>query len=409
MIGKKMNMLLLCALLAVACKKYAPAPDISGAAYLRIFNDIPFTLTLANKEQVVPFFTVIIDPDINAAGVPTGGKVVGDYLGSRQPFNTSTSSNEGNALGTSLDTTIKYNINYEYPGNAHVLTAPSINGLDLSAWAQVSSGKHRVLFITRPKNYIDYAFLSDTIKKKIVIDTTIDLQEGEVYTMEAVLQDVDAVKYGIYLRQENFTHQAFDANKNYVSFYNLSGKKSVLASLPISPSSGYFYDTMSVYYTYYTVTPGFITSPGNTTTPYSSPIPAYSGLALTTLDTRMPGSASWYPLPVLPLSYFYDLQGNLRTYNDVGGVSGTMPYFVFSFLALGNNVVDGSGTNQQYSLFCDFDPNTVNNTLSFQLGSHTANLNMLVENSGQVRLYPAVYIMELVFNQIYLMQVQRKL
>jgi hypothetical protein len=66
--------------------------------------------------------------------------------------------------------------------------------LDLSAWAQVASGKHRVLFIARPQNYIDFSSLSDTIKRKIIIDTTIDLHQGEVYTMEAVLQDVDASK-----------------------------------------------------------------------------------------------------------------------------------------------------------------------------------------------------------------------
>jgi hypothetical protein len=263
------------------------------------------------------------------------------------------------------------------------------------------------LFIARPENYTDFTLLSDTIRKKIVIDTTIDLQQGEVYTMETVLQDVDASKYGIYLRQENFTRQAFDANKNYVSFFNLSGKKSALASLPISPSSGYFYDTMSVYYTYYTVTPGFTTASGNSSPPVSAPIPAYSNLALTTLNTRMPGSAPWYSLPVLPMSYFYDLQGNLRTYNSSG--TGTLPYFVFSFLAAGNNIVDGTGANQQYSLFCDYDPVTVNNIWSFQLGAHNANLNMLVEANGQVTLYPAVYMMELVFDHIYLMQVQRKL
>ncbi len=394
--------MLLCSLLVFSCKKYKMAPDIPGAAYLRVFNDIPFTLTLANKSQVVPFFTMIVDPELDAAGVPAGGKMIGDYLGSRQAFNTSTSSNEGNALGTSLDTTIRYNINYEYPGNAHVLTAPAINGLDLSAWAQLTSGKHRVLFIARPENYTDFSLLSDTIKKKIIIDTTIDLQQGEVYTMETVLQDEDAVKYGIYLRQENFTHQVFDPNLNYVSFYNLSGNKSALSNLPISPSSGYFYDTMSVYYTYYSV----LINP-NGVAPSSNPIPAYTNVPLTTLSSRMSASAPFFPLPVLPISDFYDLQGNLRIYNNDG--TGTMPYFVFNFLASGNNVTDGSGANQQYSMFCDYDPVTVNNVQQFFLGDHNANLNMLVENNGQIQVYPAVYVIELVFNQAYLMQIQKKL
>lgn len=395
----------LCCLLALSCKKYTPQSDIGGAAYLRVFNEIPFNLDLSNKAQVVPFFTMLVDPVIGGDGTPTGGKIVGDYLGSRQFFNTSTSSNEGNALGTSLDTTVRYNINYEYPGNAHVLTAPSINGLDLSAWAQVTSGKHRFIFIARPQNYIDFPALSDTIRRKIIIDTTIDLQEGQVYTMEAVLQDVDATKYGVYLRQENFTTQTLDANKNYVSFYNLSGKNSVFSNLNISPSSNYFYDTMNVSYTYNTVT----IPPDPTILPVVNALPGYNNLALTTLTGRMPASAPYYPLPVLPVSYFYDNQGNLRTYDQFGSNgTGTMPYFVFTFLASGNNI-PGTGMLQQYSFFCDFDPVTVNDVSAFHLGDHNANLNMLVQSDGQIYLYPAIYIMELVFDHIYLMQVQRKL
>ena len=409
--------ILLGGLLMVSCNKYSTAPDIAGASYLRVFNDIPYTLSLINTAQVVPFFTLIIDPEFNGAGVPTGGKVIGDYLGSRQPFNTSTSSNEGNALGTSLDTTVKYNINYEYPGNAHVLTAPSINGLDLSAWAQVPSGKHRIVFIARPENYTDFSLLSDTIKKKVIIDTTIDLQQGEVYTMESVLQDVDATKYGVYLRKEDFTHSSFDMNRNYISFFNLSGRNSSASNLGISPSSGYFYDTMNVTYTCYSVNTGQVGTSGYV----SSPLPEYNNLALTSLKSRMPASAPYFPLPVLPLSDFFDLQGNLRTYagsvvtQGTGGTGtiassvGTMPYFVFNFLSSGANIVDGSGANQQYSVICDYDPLQVNNTPSFYLGSANANLNMVIQSGGQTELYPAVYIMELVFNTAYLMQVQQKL
>jgi hypothetical protein len=175
-----------------------------------------------------------------------------------------------------------------------------------------------------------------------------------------------------------------------------------LSNLPVSPASGFFYDTMSVYYTYYNV---MINQNG--VLPSSIPFPAYTNAPLTTLSTRMSASAPWFPLPVLPLSYFYDLQGNLRIYNDGG--NGTMPYFIFNFLASGNNIIDGSGTNQQYSMICDYDPVTVNNTQRFFLSNHNANLNMLVQNNGQVLLYPAVYIIELVFDQAYLMQIQKKL
>jgi hypothetical protein len=390
--------------LVLSCNKYDPQPDIKGAAYLRVFNEIPFTLDLTTKTSVVPFFTMIIDPVFNERGIPLGGQTVGDYLGNRLVFNPSTSTNEGNPLGTPQDTTIKYNINYEYPGNAHVLTAPSINGLDLSAWAQISSGKHRVLFIARPKNNIDFSQLSDTIRNKIVIDTTIDLKQGEVYTLETVLQDIDATRYGAYLRQESFIHESFDRNKNYVSFYNLSGNKSALSS-----SSAYFYDTMNVAYTYYY-------PPVNSSGYYPDiPIPEYTNQFLMTINTRMAASAPYFPLPVLPLSDFYDNQGTLKIYyNYAANNSGTMPYFVFNFLASGNNN-PAAGGGQVFSLYCDSDPVTVNTLSAYQVANRrnglntTANLNMVVQSDGKTVIYPAVYIMELVLNKVYILQVQQKI
>ncbi len=214
-------------------------------------------------------------------------------------------------------------------------------------------------------------------------------------------------------RPENFTTQSFDANKNYVSFYNLSGKKSSLANQMLSTSSGYFYDTMNVYYTYYTVTP-----PAGTSVIVSSPLPQYNNIFVASLAGRMAASAPYSPLPVLPLSYFYDNEGNLRIYNeDYGPLEDptgltplpTMPYFVFNFLAAGNNIPSATGANQQFVLTCDYDPSIVDDVKTFRLTNNTANLNMLVESNGQMQLYPAVYIMELVFNRVYLMQVQQKL
>ena len=395
---------LLGCLMISACSKYTLRGDLKGAAYLRVFNDIPFTLDLTTKTDVVPFFTMLIDPIFDKNGVPTGGQVVGDYLGSRLRFDPSTAINEGNPLGTPLDTSIRYNINYEYPGNAHVLAAPSMNGLDLSAWAQVSSGKHRVLFIVRPQNDIDFAQLSDTIRHSVIIDTTIDLQEGEVYTMETVLQDVDAVKYGLYLRQETFTHQNFDLSKNYVTFFNLSGKNSSLSSNSISPTSQYFYDTMNVSYTYYDPT-----LPGG-----AAAIQGFQNVFLMTMEGRMTASAPYLPLPVLPLSSFYDNQGVLKTYNEfgyTGETNGTMPYFLFNFIGSGNNV-PALYTGQGYTLLCQWDPITINTLPVYALqalGTGNANLNMLVQVDGKTAVFPAIYIMELVFNQIYIMQIQQKI
>ena len=226
-----------------------------------------------------------------------------------------------------------------------------------------------------------------------------------LFRSETVLQDVDAVKYGLYLRQETFTHQTFDLSKNYVTFFNLSGKNSTLSSNSISPTSQYFYDTMNVSYTYYDPT-----LPGG-----AAAIQGFQNVYLMTMEGRMTASAPYLPLPALPLSSFYDNQGILKTYNefgyDIGVTYGTMPYFVFNFIASGNNI-PSSSTGQSYTLTCQWDPITVNTLSGYALqniGSENANLNMLVQVDGKTAVFPAVYVMELVFNQIFIMQVQQKI
>lgn len=382
--------------------------DIPNAAYLRVFNSIPYNLTITTKGQVVPFLTMIIDPVFNSSGIPEGGKVVGDHLGSRQYFNPATPVSEGNSLGSTPDTAIKYPINYEYPGNARVLAAPSVNGLDLSAWAQISSGKHRVIFVVRPQNDIEFSQLSDTIKNKVIIDTTIDLKQGEVYTMEAVSQDMDANKYGAYLRQENFIHQSFDANKHYIAFMNLSGKKPSSSNLSISPYAKFIYDTLSVYYTYYK---------GDANV-YPTYFDNYNNLFVTTVNGRMQDHTMFYPLPVLDMSYFYDLQGNLRTYtnNTASNSTGLMPYFVFNVFATNSNAYSG-GLVQSTILNLTADPVNYNYTYSWYNNVYNSynnsvtnvNLNILTNIDGHIYLYPSLYIVEFIYDRVYIMQIQKKL
>jgi hypothetical protein len=428
-VGYGLTLFALLALGAVSCKKYAMQGNISHAAYLRVFNDIPFTVNFINQDQPVPFFTLLIDPQIGADGIPTGGKIVGDYLGTRQLYNTSYASNEGNSLNASLDTSIHYNLNYEYPGSAHVLTAPSLDGLDLSAWAQVPSGQHRVMFISRPQNSTPFASLSDSIRHRVLIDTTVTFQPGQVYTMEALLMNIDVSTYGIYLRQENFMNQAFDANKDYVSFYNLSSVKSVFSGLPLSPSTYYFPDTMNIYYTYYTFNNAG--NPTNLIDPFY-PLTGFNGNFIGSIDGMLQGNAPYYSLPVLPVSYFYDAQGNLRSQDDTTYYSGssnyfigpTTPYFVFTFLSPGDNATPanqpGAGSsNISFTLTCNIDPtlfNNPNNNYNQNYGSPSsanselmANLNMLVTNNNTTYVYPAIYQVELVNNIAYVMQVQKLL
>jgi hypothetical protein len=309
-----------------------------------------------------------------------------------------------------------------------VLTAPSLGGFDLSAWAQVSSGQHRVLFVSRPQNYTAFASLSDSIRRRVLIDTTITLQTGEVYTMEALLMNIDASRYGIYLRHEDFTKQSFDANKNYLSFYNLSSVRSSFSGLALSPSTYFFPDTMNVYYTCYTFNDAGTPFGGN----YFSPLTGFNNNFIASIDGTLQPNAGYYSLPVLPISYFYDPQGNLRSQDDTTYVPGnttpnigpTTPYFVFNFLSPGSNANPGALPNSPYSnmlytMTCNIDPkliNSPNTGLNNNFGNPSlinsefmANLNMLVTDNNQTYVYPAVYIVELVNNLAYVMQVQKLL
>ena len=102
------------------------------------------------------------------------------------------------------------------------------------------------------------------------------------------------------------------------------------------------------------------------------------------------------------------------SYNEfgyTGETNGTMPYFLFNFIGSGNNV-PALYTGQGYTLLCQWDPITINTLPIYALqalGTGNANLNMLVQVDGKTAVFPAIYIMELVFNQIYIMQIQQKI
>ncbi len=134
---------------------------------------------------------MLIDPEMDGQGLPNNAGIVGDFLATRQlfslsyPINAANSDISGSVLsGRGGASASLYPSNFEYPGNAHVLTAPAINGFDLSAWAQIPSGKHRIMFIVRPQNNTPFKNLSALIRGNILIDTTVELAHGEVYTMQ---------------------------------------------------------------------------------------------------------------------------------------------------------------------------------------------------------------------------------
>jgi hypothetical protein len=401
------------------CNKYPEGPATLGGgapAYLRVFNVVPFALTPFNSAGATPFFTFLFDPKMDGNGVPSGGYIVGDFLGIRQLYCTSYSINEGNSLNASLDTSVTTSINYEYPGEAHVLTAPPINGFDLSAWAQVPSGKHRVLFISRPQTDTAFANLSATIRKTVVIDTTIDLQAGEVYTLEAVARNLDSNTYGAYLRQEQFIHQSFSDSNMYVGVFNLSGAPSALNPAAV----GSLPDTMNVSCIYNFEDDISSQASASGTNPIISyiPVPGFNNKLLMTVSQRLSQTTQYVPLPILPNSYYFDEQGIFRQYYGFGGIpgsEGTLPYV--SLIFSDANPASAATSGGPIALNCNFDPALINNVQPYTLNGatdfgigtnnrYTASLSLFSNFTGSIRAYPCLDIMEVVYNTVYFMRIQ---
>lgn len=405
--------LLLLATGIAGCKKYDLAPELTDPAYMRVFNNLAVNPDALHSGQVAPFVTFVMDPKTDAAGIPADGSVIGDYLTTRQLFSLSYPISEANSsigtgtlgAGVGNNTPVINNtpVNYEYPGNAHVLTAPVINGFDLSAWAQVPSGKHRLMFVVRPKNAIAFKDLAATIRGNILLDTTVNFVKGEVYTLELVSRDLDNGKYGLYIRHETFPRQAYDAGKLYVGFVNLSGKK------PLNAQQGFsfnFGDRVRINCTYNIFNDAAYATQGSS---FYNPYPGYDETYLTTLASRMDTTISFQPLPLLQESSFF-YQGLLREYFPVNGTSnsyfGSLPYYSFNLLDADNPVSDPDA-KLGYLLRCARDPSSYNNYPVDYNNRSVPNLNLLVNTGGGYHVYSTVNIIELVYDRAYLMQIQR--
>ncbi|WP_223818102.1 hypothetical protein [Mucilaginibacter rubeus] len=201
-------------LLASGCSK-VEYKKIDNPAYLRVFNNLNYTISLANKDEPVPFLTMLVDPQMDKDGMPVSAAVKGDFLDQREPYAPPYPSHAG--------TSTSYK-NPEYPGKENVLVGPVLNGFDLSSWAQIPSGKHRVVFMFRPVNNTPFFDLEPRLKKTILIDTTLTLDAKEVYTLHVLQKDFITKKNGIYLRQENFHKLPLSDSMVYVNFYNMSAK-----------------------------------------------------------------------------------------------------------------------------------------------------------------------------------------
>jgi hypothetical protein len=380
-------LLLLTAL--AGCRKYEDLAPIENAAYLRVYNSIQFELDPFDKggDAVQPFLTFLFDPVMDEKETPSGGAIVGDFLASRQSFSVSYPINANTASDAGG---VPYPSNYDYPGNAHVRTAPVINGFNLSAWAQVPSGKHRIVFMARPFSQTPFDQLSAATRGKRfkIIDTLVDLQPGEVYTMEAVCTDLIKKRYSLYMRQETFTKQQFLSDKLYVSFYNFTAIHPAPTTNYADPYAVFFRDSVQLSYTY--------TIPLN---PQPGP-GELKDIYCTTIYNKWALSAPFIALPMVDRAYFFDKQGYLGDYAPYPGGGGSLPYITFNTRTPGNSIPDG-GFN------CWGNPSTVNNTTNTFSGPGMPNLEQIITTNGKVEILPTVNIIEMINNRAYLIQIQR--
>ncbi|MBC9911870.1 hypothetical protein [Chitinophaga varians] len=232
-------LLLLWIAVGTACRK-TEYTTIAEPAYLRIFNNLDYNITVDNKEAPQPFLTYLMDPELDADGIPVSAKATGDFLDKRatwaRPY--------PDAVNTTLYQT-------EYPGSAKVLAGPVLNGYDLSSWAQMPAGKHRIMFVSRPLSPVPFFQLPKDLRSQIIIDTVMDFGSREVYTMHVLEKDWNTKQPGIYVRKETFIHQPFSDSLVYVNFYNLSSggffEKGVVRGSDATFNLK-IRDTMNVYY-----------------------------------------------------------------------------------------------------------------------------------------------------------------
>jgi hypothetical protein len=412
-----------CLLLIMAgCRKttYNVIPE---AAYLRVFNSLNYDVNVTSKDQPPPFLTMVIDPEYDATGLITGGKIVGDHLDQRSAYAAPYPANAGN---TSYRNT-------EYPGSKKVLVGPILNGINLSSWAQIPSGKHRVLFYSRPISEMPFFSLQERDRKSLLIDSTIDFTPGEIYTME-VLQKTVATQYPLpvtlYLRQEQFAKVPFSDSMLYVNIYNLSAAGYAAANPGVAPRGIAFYynaynkctaygDTMNLYYSLYKDDCSYPYADGSPTG--TALIPGYNNIWLgTVIRSHTAGVAPYYSVPMFAApdttggilsrqwELFILMQPGLTPMPGQLAVAGNYGLGAanarFGAIGCSNGSNDGKGTtsraairsvprlgNTQCLASC-WLPNLIKYTASGQYAQ---------------RSFATISSIEIINNQVYMMSVQR--
>ncbi|SDF55806.1 hypothetical protein SAMN05216464_12037 [Mucilaginibacter pineti] len=385
------NMLLYTAALLVfasGCSKVEYA-KIDSPAYLRVFNNLNYTISLENKDEPVPFLTMLIDPVMDGDGMPVSAAIKGDFLDQREPYAPPYPSHVG--------TSISYK-NPEYPGKESVLVGPILNGFDLSSWAQIPFGKHRVVFMFRPVNNTPFFDLDPKLKHNILIDTTLALDAKEVYTLHVLQKDFVKKKNGIYLRKENFQNLSLSDSLVYVNFYNMSAKGFQEASSTLKSAyakSGALgdgiKDKMNVFYTLY-----------KTNLSVKAPVPGYTQKFMggLTRNTEVPDVNPYYSFPLFADGTSNGIVTGIWQHLDImapGLDPSNNPYYTFESHTDGNWApIDCILTGQTLV------PGNQNSALL---------TNMIVNiPSGKynMRSFATVNTIEIVNGNVYLTTVQRK-
>ena len=380
-------------LLVATCCTKVDYNTVSSPTYIRVFNSLNYTVTLANKDQPPNYITMVIDPTIDSSThAPTGGGIVGDFLDTRLSYAPPAPNNAGS---TNV-------VNNEYPGNAKVLTAPILNGFDLSSWASIPSGKHRFVFYSRPRNTTPFFQLPASARTTVFVDTTMTLAEGEVYTMEVLQPDAYSSNTSLYLRQEQFQNESFSDSIIYVNFYNLSSANYLAYSAAAAVDDpnvfplggGGLRDTVSVYYSLYT--PDNIAGyPGHTL------IPGFNNLYMTTLVRSLaPTVAPYFQIPLFV------------GFDSTGGIL-SKEWELFTFLAPAYQLPDNPFSSQSVERG-NYGTLQCTDSYYYYLNSNgigaTGSPNLMITTASgpySSRSFATVNTIEVINNQTYVMTIQR--
>lgn len=377
--------LLLAALFVSSCRK-TEYVVLNNPAYLRVFNCLEFNVSLDNKDAPQPFLAFLVDPELDQYGVPVSAAITGDFLDQRDSWARPYPDAASNVLWQK-----------EYPGTKRVLAAPIVNGYDLSSWAQVPSGKHRIIFQTRPKNNTPYFELDRLERGVTLIDTTIDLGAGEVYTMHALVEEYSSQHPFMYLRQETFPKQPFADSMVYVNFYNLSSQNFYTKAPDQVPNSDVsntkLRDTMNIYYSLNKLAGS---------TPVA--IPGYRGIPMGQIvHSLKPVVAPYFSFPLFPDSSSNKIfTGNMSQQfgfyaagfsPDNIGYPGFLPEGVFSAVIMGDYGAEGKTTYLPFKVKCDLRTGLV---VSIHSGTNNP------------RSFATVNTVEYINRKFYITTIQRK-